>query len=268
LVHKLASFLALHNGNILDLDEHVDTEEQHFYARIRWDLNNFMIPRQDIHKTLEPLMSSMSADWNVYFDDHKARIALFCSKTDHCVQEILWRISTGDLNAEVACVISNHELLKDLVNAYQHPFIHTPVTKQTKSEIEEQQKRNIRDYDVDFIVLARYMQVLSADFVDAYKNKIINIHHSFLPAFAGGNPYQQAYDRGVKIIGATSNYVTDELEEGPIIEQDIIRISHRDELSDLIRKGRDLERLVLARALKLHSENRVLVHGRKTVVFE
>lgn len=268
LVHKLASFLALHNGNILDLDEHVDTEEQHFYARIRWDLNGFTIPRADIQKTLEPLMSSISAEWKVFFDDKKARIALFCSKTDHCVQEILWRINTGDLHAEIACVVSNHNLLKDLVKAYNHPFIHTPITKATKDEVEAEQKQIIKGYNADFIVLARYMQVLSPDFVDAYQNQIINIHHSFLPAFAGGNPYQQAYDRGVKIIGATSHYVTSELDQGPIIAQDVIKISHKDQVKDLKRKGKDLERLVLAKAVSLHTNNQIISKGNKTVVFE
>ena len=195
-------------------------------------------------------------------------MALFVSKYDHCLQEILWRYEIGEFNTEIALIISNHPDLEPLAQRYHIPYYLFPVSKENKQDVEAKELQLLRQQNIDTIVLARYMQVLSVDFIKQYPQHIINIHHSFLPAFAGGNPYRQAFERGVKIVGATSHYVTEVLDEGPIIEQDIIRISHKDSLDDLIRKGRDLERLVLARALRLHLQDRVLVHGNKTVVFD
>jgi len=196
------------------------------------------------------------------------RVALFVSRYDHCLQELLWRHSIGEFRIDIPLIVSNHPDLEPLALRYGIPFHVFPVTAASKQEIEQQELGLLRDHDIDTVVLARYMQVLSPQFVESYPSRIINIHHSFLPAFVGSSPYRQAYERGVKIIGATSHYVTEDLDQGPIIEQDIVRMSHKDTLDDLIRKGRDLERLVLARALRLHSEHRILVNGKKTVVFD
>jgi len=201
------------------------------------------------------------------FTIKKLKVAIFVSKYDHCLQEILWRYSQGEYPIEFPLIISNHTDLKPLADHYNIPFHVFQITKENKAEQEQKEIKLLEDNNIDTIVLARYMQVLSSNFVQQYSNKIINIHHSFLPAFAGSNPYKQAYDRGVKIIGATSHYVTEKLDEGPIIEQDIVKISHKDSLKDLMRKGRDVERLVLARALLCHSEHRVLVRGNKTIIF-
>jgi formyltetrahydrofolate deformylase len=268
LVAKVAGFIYENGGNILSLNEHVDTDGNAFFLRVAWDLKTFGIPVEEISPAVEKLVNRFSANWNVYFSGRKNRTAVFASKYDHCIREILWRNSLGEFNTEIPLIISNHPDLEHLGERYHIPFHIFPVNQQNKAEMEALEAKLIDDHQVDTIVLARYMQVLSPEFVARYPNRIINIHHSFLPAFAGGNPYRQAFDRGVKIIGATSHYVTSELDEGPIIDQDIVRITHKDTVEDLKRKGRDLERLVLARALRLHAEHRVLVHGRKTVVFE
>jgi formyltetrahydrofolate deformylase len=201
-------------------------------------------------------------------DREKRRLAIFVSKYNHCLQEILWRHELGEFDAEIAVIISNHLDLSSLAERYHIPFHVFPITRDNKTHQESKELKLLKQENIDTVVLARYMQVLSPKYVEKYPHRIINIHHSFLPAFAGGNPYKQAYERGVKIVGATCHYVTDVLDEGPIIEQDIIRISHKDSLEDLIRKGRDLERLVFARGVRLHLQDRVLVHGRKTVVFD
>lgn len=268
LVYRLSNFIFERGGNILDLDQHVDADEGIFSARIAWDMQNFMIPPSELKAAFTPLATEFDATWNIHFSKEKTRLAIFVSKSDHCLQEILWRHRLGEFAVEVPLIISNHPDLKPLAEYYGIPYYVLPITRENKEEQEQKQLELLAEYKIDTVILARYMQVLTPQMVDAYPNQIINIHHSFLPAFIGRSPYTQAYVRGVKIIGATSHYVTPELDEGPIIEQDIIRISHRDSLKDLVRKGRDLERLVLARAIQYHTENRVLVNGKKTIIFE
>jgi formyltetrahydrofolate deformylase len=268
LVSRISNFIFERDGNIIDLDEHVDEEEKYFSVRVSWDLEHFTVPASEIKEAFTPLAKEFNADWSLKFARKKTRVALFVSKYDHCLRDILWRYSMGEYPVEIPFIISNHPDLKSLAGHYQVPFYVFPVTKSNRAEEEAKELELLRQADIEAIVLARYMQIISPEFLSHYPNRIINIHHSFLPAFVGSNPYKQAYEKGVKIIGATSHYVTEELDEGPIIEQDIIRISHKDTLEDLIRKGRDLERLVLARALLYHTEHRVLVRGKKTVVFQ
>ncbi len=268
LVSRIAHFVFERGGNIIDLNEHVDSYERQFFLRIAWDMAGFTIAPDDLTHAFAPLAKEFDARWNIRLNHKKHRLAIFVSKADHCLLEILWRHSLGEYNADICLVVSNHESLKSLSERYNVPFHLFPITPENKSQQEELELDLLKKEEIDTIVLARYMQVLSPRFVESYPNGIINIHHSFLPAFAGSNPYKQAYERGVKIIGATSHYVTKDLDEGPIIEQDIGHITHRDSLEDLVRKGRDLERLVLARAIRLHLEDRVLVHGRKTIVFD
>jgi len=268
LISRISHFVFERNGNILDLDEHVDVDDKQFFIRIAWDMRDFSITESEVAEAFAPLAKEFNAAWRIRFTGKKLRVAIFVSKLDHCLQEILWRQSLGEFSIEIPLIISNHEELRPLAQHYGIPFYVSPITKENKEEQEKKELALLNQHGIDTVVLARYMQILTTCFIDQYPNQIINIHHSFLPAFVGGNPYKQAYDRGVKIIGATSHYVTNELDEGPIIEQDIIRISHKDTVSDLIRKGRDLERLILARALYYHSEHRILVHGKKTIVFD
>lgn len=268
LVLKMASFVAFHNGNITDLDEHVDASQQQFYARICWEMDGFNLSRTELAAALNELLKPIGAQWSIGYSDTLFKTAIFVSKTDHCLHEILWRYRRKEFSIDIPLIISNHSELEPLAKQYGIPFHVIPITNSNKIEQEKIQLELLKQHNIDSIVLARYMQIVSPRFIDAYKNKIINIHHSFLPAFAGGSPYHQAFERGVKIIGATSHYVTQEVDEGPIIEQDIIRISHKDSVEDLKRKGRDLERLVLAKALKLYSEHRIIVKANKTVVFD
>ncbi|HHE55704.1 MAG TPA: formyltetrahydrofolate deformylase [Caldithrix abyssi] len=268
LISRISHFIFERQGNIIDLDEHVDQEQQLFSIRVAWDMTNFTINAQQLQEAFAPLAKEFQATWSLRFLEQKSRVAIFVSKRDHCLNEILWRYQLGEYNIEICCIVSNHSNLKPIADQYQIPVHVFPITKNNKKEQETKELQLLQKYQVDTIVLARYMQILSPQFVKHYPNRIINIHHSFLPAFAGSNPYRQAFERGVKIIGATSHYVTEELDQGPIIEQDVIRISHKDTLKDLIRKGRDLERLVLAKALRYHFEHRILVHGRKTIIFE
>jgi formyltetrahydrofolate deformylase len=267
-VSRLANFIYEHGGNILDLDEHVDDSEQTFFSRVAWDMAEFTVPQNALDDAFLPLAREYDAHYAIRLSTHKRRLAIFVSKYGHCLQEILWRNELGEFDANISLIVSNHPDLAYLADRYSIPFHVIPVTKDNRAQQEAAELELLRTTQIDTIVLARYMQVLSPQFVEQYPHRIVNIHHSFLPAFAGGNPYKQAHERGVKIVGATSHYVTDVLDEGPIIEQEIIRISHKDSLEDLIRKGRDLERLVLARGLRLHLQDRVLVHGRKTVVFD
>ncbi len=268
LVARISHFIFERGGNILDLDEHVDPEEKIFSIRVAWDISRFSIIPTELIDAFSPLAKEFKASWDIKFPEKKMKIAIFVSKYDHCLQEILWRNSIGEFPIEISLIISNHPDLQGLAAHYKIPFHLFPITPANKMEQEGQELILLAKQQVDTIILARYMQIVSAQFVKKFPNKIINIHHSFLPAFAGSNPYKQAYQRGVKIIGATSHYVTEDLDEGPIIEQDIRRITHRDSLEDLIRKGRDLERIVLARAIRYHVEHRVLVHGRKTIIFD
>ncbi len=268
LVSRVARFLYDHGGNILDLDEHVDRLEKMFFLRVAWDMSDFAYSPGEVEERFRPLAAECGAQVSIRPGNAKRRLAIFVSRHDHCLQEILWRQDMGEFHADIALIISNHPDAADLAGRYSIPFHLVPVEEGSRAEQEEKEIALLSAAHVDTIILARYMQILSPSFIRRFQHRIINIHHSFLPAFAGGNPYKQAYDRGVKIIGATSHYATELLDDGPIIDQDIIRISHKDSLEDLIRKGRDLERLVLARALRLHIEDRVIVHGRKTVVFD
>lgn len=268
LVSSISDFIARHNGNIIDLDEHVDPDEGMFFIRVAWDMRLFTLPKDQVESAFAPLAAGLDASWKIRFSGTKMNIAIFVSKYDHCLQELLWRQRLGEFPVHISMVISNHPDLEPLTKQYNIPFFHFRITPENRNEQEEKEIRLLQEHQVETIVLARYMQVLSSSFVSLYPERIINIHHSFLPAFVGGNPYKQAYERGVKIIGATSHYVTWEIDEGPIIEQDIARISHKDTVQDLIRKGRDLERIVLARALRYHSEHRILMHGNRTIVFD
>ncbi len=268
LVSRISHFIYERGGNILDLDEHVDPEDHIFFIRVAWDMENFSIPADQLTEAFLPLAKEFKAHWEIRFDQKIQNVALFVSKYDHCLQDILWRHQIREFRMNILLIVSNHPDLKKLADHYRIPFHVFPIDKSNKDDQEKKELKLLSENNVDTIVLARYMQILSPRMVEQYPNRILNIHHSFLPAFIGGNPYKQAYQRGVKIIGATSHYVTPDLDEGPIIEQDIIRISHKDTLKDLVRKGRDLERLVLARALHHHLEDRVLVHGHRTIIFE
>jgi len=268
LVARISQFIFQRGGNIVDLDEHVDPDEKMFFIRVEWDLSELNISSEQFEKEFHVLADEINAKWEIKYSYNKHRIAIFVSKYDHCLQEILWRYKNKELDAEIILIISNHTVLEDIANSYGIPFYYFPITKENKLEQELKEIELLEKNKIDTIVLARYMQILSPIFIEKYPNNIINIHHSFLPAFVGANPYKKAYERGVKLIGATSHYVTEELDEGPIIEQDVIRITHKDSLNDLIRKGKDLERLVLARAVNLHVSNRVLKHGKKTIIFQ
>jgi formyltetrahydrofolate deformylase len=268
LISRISHFIFERGGNIIDLSEHVDSDEHQFFLRVAWDMTGFSIAPDDLVGAFTPLAKEFDARWKIRLSHRKHRLAIFVSKADHCLLEILWRHSLGEFNADICLVISNHESLASLSARYNAPFHVFGITPENRSHQEERELELLKKEEIDTVVLARYMQILSPGFVERYPNGIINIHHSFLPAFAGSNPYKQAYERGVKIIGATSHYVTETLDEGPIIVQDISHITHRDSVEDLVRRGRDLERLVLARAIRLHLEDRVLVHGRKTIVFD
>ena len=268
LVSRVARFLSDHGGNILDLDEHVDRLEKMFFLRVAWDMSDFTVAPGDVEEGFRPLAAECGAQYSIRLGNKKRRLAIFVSRQDHCLQEILWRQDMGEFRAEIPLIISNHPDAATLAGRYSIPFHVVEVDAGNRADQEEKEFALLGAARVDTIILARYMQMLSPSFIRRFPHRIINIHHSFLPAFAGRNPYGQAYERGVKIVGATSHYVTEVLDDGPIIEQDVVHITHKDSLDDLIRKGRDLERLVLARALRLHLQDRILVHGRKTVVFE
>lgn len=269
IVVTITDFIHNNGGNILYLDQHVDSERGVFFMRIEWDLEKFTIQQDKIAEYFETLVGSryqMTAQ--LHFSDTKSRMALFVSKMSHCFYDLLARYECGELNVEIAVIISNHTDLQHAAERLGIDFHCIPITRDNKKEQEQKQKALLKQYDIDFIVLARYMQVLSDDFVNSYPQQIINIHHSFLPAFPGGRPYHSAYERGVKIIGATSHYVTAELDAGPIIEQDVVHVSHKDSVEDMVRIGRDLEKIVLARAVRHHVHHDVLVYENRTVVFE
>ncbi|MEE9143683.1 MAG: formyltetrahydrofolate deformylase [Candidatus Binatia bacterium] len=268
LVSKISQFIFERGGNILDLNQHVGPEDKIFSIRVSWDMRDFTISPSGIKEAFKPLAKEFDATWDIKFAEEKIRLAIFVSKYDHCLQELLWRHSQNEFTAEIPLIVSNHPDLKSLADQYGIPFHVFPITKENKLEQEKKELKLLAENKVETVVMARYMQVLSPQFLAAYPSQIINIHHSFLPAFIGRNPYKQAYQRGVKIIGATGHYATEELDDGPIIEQEITRISHRDSINDLVRKGRDLERLVLARALHYHCEHRILVNGNKTIIFD
>jgi formyltetrahydrofolate deformylase len=266
-VATIADFVFRHNGNILHADEHGDEESGLFLMRVEFDPKDFDIDLADFGKHFAPIAEAFAMNWQVAQSAQRPRMVIFVSKYDHCLVDLLYRHQSGELACEIPLIISNHPDTQPVADFYKIPFAVIPVTKDNKAQAEAQTNTLLDQHRPDFIVLARYMQILSNGFVSRYRNRIVNIHHSFLPAFIGGRPYHQAFERGVKLIGATSHYVTQELDDGPIIEQDVVRVSHRDTVEDLIRKGRDLEKIVLSRAVRLHVENRVLVYGNKTVVF-
>lgn len=267
LVAKIANFIYANGGNIIHADQHTDFSAGLFLTRIEWQLEGFNLPKDLIAPAFNAIAQPLGAKWELHFSDTIPRIAIWVSRQDHCLYDLIWRHRAKEFAAEIPLIISNHPQLKVVADQFGIDFQHISITKENKSEQEAKQLELLRQYKIDLVVLAKYMQILSADFINQFP-QIINIHHSFLPAFVGANPYHRAFERGVKIIGATSHYVTTDLDAGPIIEQDVVRVSHRDEVEDLVRKGKDLERVVLARAVRLHLQNRVLVYGNRTVVFE
>lgn len=268
LVAAIANFLYQHNANILHADQHQDNEAGLFLMRVEWDLKGFDLGLDKFEAAFAPIATEYRMQWRLALSSVKPRLAIFVSKYDHCLADLLYRWQAGELYCEIPLIVSNHPDTHWLAEAYKVPFQHVPVSKDNKAEAEQQQQALLAQHGVDFVVLARYMQVLSPEFIRSWQHRIINIHHSFLPAFHGAKPYQRAFERGVKLIGATSHYVTEVLDDGPIIEQDVTRISHRDDLEDLVRKGADLEKVVLSRAVRWHIDNRILVYGNKTVVFD
>jgi formyltetrahydrofolate deformylase len=267
LVRAVASFIAENGGNIIQFDQHVDTQAGIFFMRAEWDLENFVIPRADLPVFIRALAEPRRMTWSLHFSDQRHRLALFVSKDAHCLYDLLSRHEAGELEADIPLIVSNHETLRPAAERFGIPFHVVPVTSANKAEAEARQRALIEEHQIDTIVLARYMQILSDDFASFYPNRIINIHHSFLPAFPGAKPYHSAHARGVKIIGATSHYVTGDLDEGPIIEQDVIRVTHRQTVADLVRQGRDLEKVVLSRAVRWHAQRKVLAYNNKTVIF-
>ncbi len=269
LISTITNFLFENDGNIVELDEHVEKKEGIFFMRVEWELDNFKIAKDKIAEVFEERIGSQyEMKWELHFTDKVPRMALFVSKSSHCLYDILSRHYSGEWNIEIPAIISNHRMHEELAKRYDIPFYYFEINKDNKAEIEAQQMKLLADLQIDFLILARYMQILSDNFINSYPNKIINIHHSFLPAFAGAKPYHRAYERGVKIIGATSHYVTADLDAGPILEQDVVKISHKDSVEDLVRKGKDLEKIVLSRAIYTHLQRKALVHRNRTVIFD
>lgn len=268
LVAAVTDFININGGNIINLEQHVDKQENTFFMRIEWDLANFIIPKEKISDYFQTLYANKyNMTFRLYFNDHTPRMAVFVSKMSHCLFDILARYTAGEWKVEIPLIISNHEDLRWVAERFGIEYHVLKLNKDNKDEIEAKQLVLLEEKKIDFIVLARYMQILTDMFIESYPNKIINIHHSFLPAFVGARPYHAAYERGVKIIGATSHYVTTELDAGPIIEQDITRITHRDSVENLVRKGQDLEKIVLSHAIESHLKRRILVYKNKTILF-
>ena len=268
IVAAIANFLYGHGANILHADQHQDNKMHRFFMRIEWDLRDFDLDREHFRKNFEPIARDFQMDWRVEYSHDVPVMALFVSSHLHCLVDLLHRHKIGELKCTIPFIISNHGDARELAQFHGIPFHQIPVDSTHKEEAERTQLELLDRHAVELVVLARYMQVLSPDFVARYPRRIINVHHSFLPAFSGARPYHAAFERGVKLIGATSHYVTDTLDDGPIIEQDMVRISHRDQVEDLSQKGRDLERVVLARGVRWHLEHRILCYGNKTVVFD
>ena len=267
LVAALAQLLYGHGANILDADQHTDPVAGQFFQRIKFDLSELHTDRTSLETAISEVAARFSMSWRIADGVHRSKTAIFVSKYDHCLYDLLLRQRAGELSTDISMVISNHPDLQAVADQFGVPFHHLPISKETKRAQEEEALDLLRAADVDLVVLARYMQVLTDDFLKSYEGQVINIHHSFLPAFMGSKPYHRAFERGVKLIGATAHYATADLDEGPIIEQDVVRCSHRDSVQDLVRKGRDLEKVVLARAVRWHLDDRILVYDNKTVVF-
>jgi formyltetrahydrofolate deformylase len=268
LVASVTDFIGKNNGNIIYLDQHVDMEKKVFFMRVEWEVDTFAIEDKLIGNEFDKSIGEkFEMTWKLYFSDEKLKMAVFVSEYSHCLLDLISRSFSGEWNVDIPLIISNHEKLRSVAEKFEVEFKIFPVNKANRIEQEKLELELMNEKEIDFIVLARYMQILSGEFVSNYKNKIINIHHSFLPAFPGSKPYHSAYDRGVKIIGSTSHYVTAELDAGPIIEQDVVRVRHVDSIHDLIRKGRDLEKVVLSRAVWLHIQRKILVYDNRTVIF-
>jgi formyltetrahydrofolate deformylase len=268
ILAAVTNFINVNKGNILYLDQHVDRKENVFFMRVEWSLEQFAIPKEKVEDYFDTLYAQKyNMSFRLYFGDQTPKMAIFVSKMSHCLFDLLAHYISGDWNVEIPCIISNHEDLGTIVERFGIPFHYIPITKENKDAQEVRTMELLDSYGVDFIVLARYMQIISDDFVAHYPNHIINIHHSTLPAFVGARPYHAAYERGVKIIGATSHYVTADLDAGPIIEQDVIRVSHKDSVDVLIHRGQDIEKIVLSRAVEKHLQRKILVYRNRTVVF-
>ena len=268
ILAEVTDFITVNKGNIIYLDQYVDHVENIFFMRIEWELKDFLVPQEKIEDYFRTLYGQKyEMDFRLYFSDVKPRMAIFVSKMSHCLFDMLARYTAGEWNVEIPLIISNHPDLQHVAERFGIPFYLFPITKETKAEQERKEMELLAKHNITFIVLARYMQVISEQMINAYPNKIINIHHSFLPAFVGAKPYHAAFQRGVKIIGATSHYVTTELDAGPIIEQDVVRITHKDSIEDLVNKGKDLEKIVLSRAVQKHIERKILAYKNKTVIF-
>ena len=268
ILAEVTDFITVNKGNIIYLDQYVDHVENIFFMRIEWELKDFLVPQEKIEDYFRTLYGQKyEMDFRLYFSDVKPRMAIFVSKLSHCLFDMLARYTAGEWNVEIPLIISNHPDLQHVAERFGIPFYLFPITKETKEEQERKEMELLAKHKITFIVLARYMQVISEQMINAYPNKIINIHHSFLPAFVGAKPYHAAFQRGVKIIGATSHYVTTELDAGPIIDQDVVRITHKDAIEDLVNKGKDLEKIVLSRAVQKHIERKVLAYKNKTVIF-
>lgn len=264
----VTNFIFENSGNIIHADQHIDPQTNIFFMRVEWSLDSFKIEKTAIEGSFKPIAEKFAMRWNLYFSDQCDRMAIFVSKHLHCLYDLLFRYRAGHLRCEIPLIVSNHPDAGKVAKEFGIEFLECPITNENKREQEVKEMDILKQKNINLIVLARYHQILTAQFVRHFPNKIINIHHSFLPAFIGQNPYLQAFQRGVKIIGATSHYVIEHLDEGPIIEQDIVRISHRNELQDLIREGEDLEKVVLGRAVRWHLEKKILCYGNKTVIFD
>ncbi len=268
ILAEVTDFITVNKGNIVYLDQYVDHVENIFFMRIEWELAQFLVPQEKIHDYFATLYAQKyQMDFRLYFSDVKPRMAIFVSKMSHCLYDLLARYTAGEWQVEIPLIISNHPDLQHVAERFDIPFHLFPITKENKAEQEQRELELLAEQGVNFIVLARYMQVVSDQLIEAYPNRIINIHHSFLPAFVGAKPYHAAFQRGVKIIGATSHYVTNELDAGPIIEQDVVRITHKDTVEDLVNKGKDLEKIVLSRAVQKHIDRKILAYKNKTVIF-
>ncbi|MBR4327253.1 MAG: formyltetrahydrofolate deformylase [Bacteroidales bacterium] len=268
LIAELTNFITYNNGNIVYLDQYVDHTEEVFFMRMEWSLDKFLIAPEKIEEYFETLYAQKhQMQFKIYFTDRKPRMAIFVSKMSHCLYDMLARYTSGEWAVDIPLIVSNHEDLRPAAERFGIPYHVFPINKENKAELEPQELKILKDNNIDFIVLARYMQIISEDMIKAYPNKIINIHHSFLPAFVGAKPYHAAYARGVKLIGATSHYVTADLDAGPIIEQDVTRITHKDTVEDLVTKGKDLEKIVLSHAVQKQIEHKILAFKNKTIIF-
>ncbi|UCC94716.1 MAG: formyltetrahydrofolate deformylase [Candidatus Omnitrophota bacterium] len=268
IVARVTNFLYHNNGNIEGADQHIDSQTKTFFMRIEWSLEGFGIPQESIPQSFSPIAEEFNMQWTLYFRKEIPRLAIFTSAATHCLYDLLLRCEEGQLTCQIPLIVSNRSETREIAERFKLRFFDFAKTHKNKIEVEKKEIALLKEEKIELVVLARYTQILTKQFIAEFPNRIINIHHSFLPAFVGAKPYEQAYSKGVKIIGATSHYVTEELDAGPIIEQDVVRVSHRDSLEDLKRKGKDLEKVVLSRAVRWHLERKILVYNNKTVVFD